>query len=223
MITHATPARRQASHERPRVKKILGQLARLYPEPRCALTWSNPLELLVATVLSAQCTDERVNQVTKDLFRAYRTAVDYAGSPPGQLEADIRPTGFFRNKARSIRAFCAALIRDHAGEVPRTMEELVRLPGVGRKTANLVLAEGFGIPGIVVDTHVSRLSQRLGLTSGTDPDRIEQDLVKIIPRDQWGSFSLRLILHGRSVCKARKPDCHGCALVSSCPTGVARI
>ena len=222
MITEAHPARRQITTERPRVKKILSLLAREYPEPRCALSFSNPLELLVATVLSAQCTDERVNLVTQVLFRRYRTAGDYADAPLAQLEADIRSTGFYRNKARAVRAFCAVLQKEHGGQVPRTMEELVRLPGVGRKTANLVLAEAFGIPGIVVDTHVGRLSQRMGLSSKTDPEKIEMDLVKIIPRDQWSSFSLRLILHGRAVCKARKPDCHACPLVPCCPMGLSR-
>ncbi|HEY3176446.1 MAG TPA: endonuclease III [Candidatus Polarisedimenticolia bacterium] len=223
MITQAHPGRRQAATERPRVRKILTLLARQYPEPRCALRFSDPLELLVATILSAQCTDVRVNQVTKELFVKYRTAGDYATAPPGQLEADIRSTGFYRNKARAIRACCAALEKQHGGRVPRTMEDLVELPGVGRKTANLVLAEAFDIPGIVVDTHVSRLSQRLGLTSKTDPEKIEQDLVRIIPKDQWNGFSLRLILHGRAVCKARKPDCDACPLVPCCPTGLSRV
>lgn len=223
MIPQAPAVRKQSAAERPRLKRILSQLARLYPEPGCALLYSNPLELLVATVLSAQCTDARVNQVTRDLFHKYRTAADYAGAPPGRLEEDIRSTGFFRNKARSIRRLCDALSREHGGEVPGTMEELVRLPGVGRKTANVVLGEVFGVPGVVVDTHVSRLSRRLGLTTSTDPERIEQDLMKIVPRDQWSSFSMRLILHGRAVCKARVPDCHGCHLLQSCPTGVARV
>ncbi len=145
MIPHAPTTRKQPVADRPRLRRILSQLARLYPEPRCALDYSNPLELLVATVLSAQCTDGRVNQVTRDLFRKYRTAADYAGSPPGRLEEDIRSTGFFRNKARSIRGLCEVLSREHGGEVPRTMEELVRLPGVGRKTANVVLGEAFGV------------------------------------------------------------------------------
>jgi endonuclease-3 len=223
MTAPPPPARSQIPTERPRLKKILSVLARQYPEPRCALSYSSPLELLVAAVLSAQCTDARVNQVTGELFRSYRTAGDYADAPSGRLEADIRSTGFYRNKARAIRGFCTALEKEHGGQVPRTLEELVRLPGVGRKTANLVLAEAFGIPGVVVDTHVSRLSQRLGLTAAADPEKIERDLVKIVPRDQWSAFSLRLILHGRAVCKARNPDCHACTLVSCCPTGVARV
>ena len=222
MNTHLETTRR-ASTEKPRVKKILSLLARDYPDARCALRFSNPLELLVATVLSAQCTDARVNQVTEVLFRKYRSADDYAHAPLAQLEADIRSTGFYHNKARAIRSFCASLVKDHRGEVPRTMEALVELPGIGRKTANLVLAEAFGTPGITVDTHVKRLSQRLSLTSRTDPDKIEQDLMKLVPRDQWNSFSLRLIQHGRSVCKARSPRCHQCALLSWCPTGVGNV
>ena len=221
MVEVRTPKR--TALERPRVKKILSLLSREYPHSRCALQYSTPLDLLVATVLSAQCTDARVNQVTSQLFRRYRTAHDYAGTPQAQLEADIRSTGFYRNKARSIRSFCSALVRDHDGEVPRTLEELVKLPGVGRKTANLVLAEAFGIPGLVVDTHVSRLSQRLGLTQKRDPDKIEQDLMKIIPRESWDAVSLRLIEHGRKLCKARSPLCHRCFLVKVCPTGLARI
>ena len=218
-----TPRRTTTQTEKPRVRRILALLAREYPEPRCALNFTNPLELLVATVLSAQCTDVRVNQVTADLFSKYQTAADYADSPPGQLEADIRSTGFYRNKARSIRGLCAALIAGHDGEVPGTLDELVKLPGVGRKTANLVLAEAFGVPGVVVDTHVARLSQRLHLTTKTDPVKIEQDLMKTLPCDQWNSFCLRLIQHGRATCKARRPDCHACALLSCCPTGLARI
>ena len=198
-------------------------LAREYPEPRCGLVFSNPLELLIATILSAQCTDERVNLVTAGLFRKYRTATDYAEATPAELESDIHSTGFFRNKARSIRACCEALLRLHDGEVPRAMEDLVALPGVGRKTANLVRAEAFGLPGIVVDTHVSRLSQRLGLTQKTDPEKIEQDLMKILPTDQWNSFSLRLILHGRRFCKARTPSCNPCPLLSTCPMGLGRV
>ena len=224
MITSPRTQRRTTiSTEKPRIRRILALLAREHPDPRCALNYRNPLELLVATVLSAQCTDARVNQVTSALFDKYRTAADYAESPAGKLEEDIRSTGFYRNKARSIRGLCSALIANHAGDVPGTLEELVTLPGVGRKTANLVLAEAFGIPGIVVDTHVTRLSQRLQLTTRTDPAKIEQDLMKIIPRDQWNSLCLRLILHGRTTCKARRPDCHNCPLLSTCPTGLARV
>jgi len=205
------------------VRQILSILAREYRSPRCALVHSSPLELIVATILSAQCTDARVNQVTPALFSKYRTAADYANAPPGKLEEDVRPTGFYRNKARALRKVGAALAKDHAGQVPRTMEELVALPGVGRKTANLVLAEAFGIPGIVVDTHVKRVTQRLGLTKRSDPDHIERDLSQIIPRVAWNRFSLRLIQHGRAVCKARNPRCEECALLRVCPEGLKRV
>ena len=209
--------------EKPRVKRIVSALSRAYPEARCALVFASPLELLVATILSAQCTDARVNQVTSGLFRKYRSARDYAQAAPAELENDIRSTGFYRNKARAIRACCAALLERHDGMVPRTMEELTALPGVGRKTANLVLAEAFGVPGITVDTHVTRVTRRLGLTQRTDPDRIEQDLMALLPRDQWNGFSLRVIQHGRAVCKARSPRCHQCVLLQSCPTGLAHV
>jgi len=209
--------------EKPRVKRIVSALSRAYPEARCALVFASPLELLVATILSAQCTDARVNQVTSGLFRKYRSARDYAQAAPAELENDIRSTGFYRNKARAIRACCAALLERHDGMVPRTMEELTALPGVGRKTANLVLAEAFGVPGITVDTHVTRVTRRLGLTQRTDPDRIEQDLMALLPRDQWNGFALRVIQHGRAVCKARSPRCHQCVLLQSCPTGLAHV
>lgn len=205
-----------------RVPKILSLLHRHYPEPRCSLVFSNPLELLVATILSAQCTDERVNTVTARLFRRYCTADDYARAPVPRLEAEVRSTGFYRNKARAIAACCAALVERHAGAVPRTMEELVALPGVGRKTANLVLAEAFELPGLVVDTHVTRLSQRLGLTSRSYPDRIEEDLRQVAPPEKWNLLSLRLIAHGRQVCKARAPRCPSCFLLTLCPHGLAR-
>jgi endonuclease-3 len=220
--TVRTPARRPTTGEKPRVKEILSLLGRHYPEPVTALKFSNPLELLVATVLSAQCTDARVNLVTQDLFRKYRSARDYAEAPRAQLERDIHSTGFFRSKTRAIQGFAAAIVKDHAGKVPSTMEELVSLPGVGRKTANLVLAEAFGIPGMVVDTHVTRVSQRLGLTTRRVADKIEQDLMKGIPRDRWNDFSLQLIEHGRRVCKARVPRCAECFLLKLCPTGLTR-
>lgn len=206
--------------DRPRIRQILSLLAREYPDAACALRFSSPLELLVATVLSAQCTDARVNLVTAALFARYRTAADYAAATQAEMEAAVRSTGFFRNKARAIRTLCAALVERHGGEVPRTMEALVDLPGVGRKTANLVLAEAFGVPGLVVDTHVGRLSRRLGLTRSNDPERVEEDLARVIPKDQWNHFSLRLIHHGRQVCKARRPLCHGCALRLCCPVGL---
>ncbi|HKY31292.1 MAG TPA: endonuclease III [Candidatus Polarisedimenticolia bacterium] len=208
---------------RPRVKEILSLLARAYPEPRTALRFSNPLELLVATVLSAQCTDARVNAVTAELFRKYRTAHDYAAARREDLEKDIHSTGFFRSKAKAIQGFCAVIEKEHAGQVPRSMEDLVKLPGVGRKTANLVLAEAFGIPGMVVDTHVGRVSQRLGLTARRDAEKIEQDLVQLVPGERWNHFSLQLIEHGRKVCKARNPRCTDCFLLRLCPTGLSRV
>ena len=178
----------------------------------------------MATILSAQCTDERVNLVTKDLFRKYRSAADYARATPGQLEEDIRSTGFFRNKAKSIKACCETLLEVHEGELPRDIDALVDLPGVGRKTANVVLGTAFGIAsGIVVDTHVARVSRRLGLTHQKDPVKIEQDLIEQIPKKQWVAFSHRMIQHGRRVCTARKPKCDQCPLEPFCPcVGVAQ-
>ncbi len=214
---------RAAPRPNPRIASILASLARVYPAPKCALDHRNPLELLVATVLSAQCTDERVNQVTAHLFAKYRSAEDYAAAPQSRLEADIRSTGFYRNKAKAIRGFCQALVERHGGQVPQGMDELIGLPGVGRKTANLIRAEAFGLPGMVVDTHVRRLSQRLGMTDKNDPDKIEMDLVKLVPEKQWNALSLRLIAHGRRICKARSPLCHQCTLLKNCPTGVSRV
>jgi endonuclease-3 len=190
-----------------------------YPDARTELDWSNPLELLVATILSAQTTDVQVNRVTESLFAKYRTAEDYADSNPEELEEDIRPTGFYRNKARSLRGMANALVEKHAGEVPRTMSELVALPGVGRKTANVVLGNAFGTnEGIVVDTHVRRVSGRLGLTEGSDPVNIEQELLEVVPEQDRTIFSHLLILHGRRTCKARKPDCPNCVLNDICPS-----
>jgi endonuclease III len=190
-----------------------------YPDARTELDWSNPLELLVATILSAQTTDVQVNRVTESLFTKYRTAEDYADSNPEELEEDIRPTGFYRNKARSLRGMANALVEKHAGEVPRTMSELVALPGVGRKTANVVLGNAFGTnEGIVVDTHVRRVSGRLGLTESSDPVNIEQELMEVVPEEDRTIFSHLLILHGRRTCKARKPDCPNCILNDICPS-----
>lgn len=200
-----------------RVAAILSGLRRTLPDAGCTLDHSNPLELLVATILSAQCTDERVNRLTPSLFRRYRTAADYATAPPPQLEEDIRPTGFFKNKAKSIQAACSALEERHGGEVPDRMEDLVRLAGVGRKTANVILGTWFGRPAITVDTHVRRLSGRMGLTRQTDPDKIEQDLMKIVPAADRTFFSHAMILHGRNVCKARRPDCDRCFYRADCP------
>jgi endonuclease III len=190
-----------------------------YPDARTELDWSNPLELLVATILSAQTTDVQVNRVTESLFAKYRTAEDYADSNPEELEEDIRPTGFYRNKARSLRGMANTLVEKHAGEVPRTMSELVALPGVGRKTANVVLGNAFGTnEGIVVDTHVRRVSGRLGLTESSDPVNIEQELMEVVPEQDRTIFSHLLILHGRRTCKARKPDCPNCILNDICPS-----
>lgn len=200
-----------------RATRILRALHRLYPEAECALNHHNPLELMVATILSAQCTDERVNIVTATLFRKYRTVHDYLQVPGSELEHDIRSINFFRNKARSIQGACQRLVELHAGEVPTTLEELIELPGVGRKTANVILGTAFGIPsGIVVDTHVSRLSQRMGLTTEKTPEKIEADLIGLIPRREWIGFSHRLILHGRGVCKARRADCPNCPIERDC-------
>ena len=199
--------------------EVVTRLKAEYPDARTELDWKNPLELLVATMLSAQTTDVQVNRVTQSLFAKYRTAEDYAHADPSELEEDIRPTGFYRNKARSLRNMADALVEEHGGEVPSTMQELVALPGVGRKTANVVLGNAFGVDeGIVVDTHVRRVSGRLGLTENKDPVKIEQDLMKVVPEAEWTVFSHLLILHGRRTCKARKPDCPNCILNDICPS-----
>ena len=204
---------------RERVTAILETLARTYPDAHCELNFTNPLELLIATILSAQCTDKRVNIVTQELFRVCRTAADYMALPEGELARLIQSTGFFRAKARNIRACCAALVSQHGGEVPRTMEALTALAGVGRKTANVVLGNVFDIHvGVVVDTHVQRLSQRLDFTRQTTPEKIEQDLMVLIPPARWTLFSHWLIWHGRRRCMARNPDCPGCELRALCPS-----
>jgi endonuclease III len=207
-----------------RVKRIVGALDRAYPDAHCELVHEDPLQLLISTILSAQCTDKRVNLVTPGLFRKYRSAADFAGADPRELERAIQSTGFFRNKARNIQACCRALVERHGGQVPDCMDALIELSGVGRKTANVVLGNAFGIQaGIVVDTHVGRLSLRLGLTLSRDPVRVEQDLVKLVPATQWTAFSHWLIFHGRRRCFARKPDCDRCEIRSLCPrVGVAR-
>ena len=202
-----------------RAAELARRLPRIYPNAHCELDHSSPLELLMATILSAQCTDRRVNMVTPALFARCRTAADFATIPQEELEGLIRTTGFFRNKAISIRGAARAIVEKHGGEVPRTMVELVALPGVGRKTANVVLGNAYGInDGVVVDTHVSRLSQRLGLTKQKTPEKIEADLVKLFPRDDWTNLSHWLIFHGRRRCFARKPDCPGCELADICPS-----
>ncbi len=201
------------------ISEVISRLKDEYPDARTELNWENSLELLVATMLSAQTTDIRVNMVTEKLFEKYRTAADYAGADPAELEADIRPTGFYRNKARSLQGMARALLDEHGGEVPRTMAGLVSLPGVGRKTANVVLGNAFGVDeGVVVDTHVRRVSGRLGLTAEKDPEKIEQDLLGVVPEGERTLFSHLLIFHGRRVCKARKPDCPGCVLSDICPS-----
>jgi len=199
-----------------RVSRILTVLASSVDSAKVELIHRSPLELLVATILSAQCTDQRVNQVTPALFSKYRSARDYAQAVPGELEALIRSTGFFKSKARNVIACGGALVERFGGEVPDTMEALVALPGVGRKTANVILGNAFGTPGVVVDTHVKRVSQRLGLSGTDDPDRIEADLQRLIPRALWTSGSQRLLLHGRYVCLARVPKCEQCALYAEC-------
>lgn len=209
--------RRRLLPPRERTAAINRRLAEITPHPSTALHHENPLQLLIATILSAQCTDERVNQVTPRLFARYRTAQDFAQADLKELERIIRPTGYYRNKARHIRNCCAQLVERFGGEVPRTLEELITLPGIGRKTANVVLGDAFGVPGITVDTHVKRLSRRLGLTRHTDPGKIELALMKLLPAAEWTLFSHRLIWHGRQVCRARKPRCDSCILNDLCP------
>jgi len=205
-----------------RVRRIIGTLKKEYPDARCSLDHTSPLELLVATILSAQCTDERVNLVTADLFRKYRTWEDYASAPTAELERDIHSTGFFRNKAKSIQGACRAIGERHGGRVPRSMEELLELPGVARKTANVVLGNAYGIAsGVVVDTHVARLSERLGLSAEKQPEKIERDLASLVPESDWIIFPHLLIAHGRKVCKARGPLCSECLLAKLCPSAFA--
>lgn len=201
-----------------RARRIVGVLKKTYPEFRCELTFANPLQLLVAVILSAQCTDKRVNIVTPALFKRYRTAKEFAESRIEELEELIRTTGFFHNKAKNIRACCAELVARHNGEVPRTMEELHALPGVGRKTANVVLAEAFRISvGVIVDTHVIRLTNRFGIIKGSDAVKIESQLMKLVPQEDWIAWSHCLVWHGRRRCSARKPDCAGCEIAEICP------
>jgi endonuclease-3 len=201
-----------------RVKLIDRRLAKLYPKAHCTLNFKNPMELLVATILAAQCTDERVNIVTKTLFKKYRTVKAYAQAGAKVFQRDINSVGFFRNKTKSVLGCGQMLLDEYGGKVPQTMEQLLRLPGVGRKTANVILGNSFGIPGIVVDTHVKRLSGRLGLSVQSNPDKIEHDLVKIAPKSRWTMFSHLLVFHGRNVCLARKPHCPECLLSDLCPS-----
>ena len=203
--------------------RVVKALRRNYPDAECALRYKTPVQLLVATILSAQCTDQRVNIVTKDLFRRYPTAEDLARAPLKKLETVIQSTGFFRNKAKNIKACCRELVESYEGRVPQDLDVLVRLPGIGRKTANVVLGTAFGLPtGVVVDTHVGRLSRRLGLTEQKDAVKCERDLMEKIPKKEWIAFSHRMILHGRQVCSARKPNCDACGMIKFCPRiGVA--
>jgi len=210
------------AERRQRVEKyILPILKQSYPHAKCSLDFRTPLELLVATILSAQCTDERVNQVTKSLFKKYRSAKDYSAVAQEELEKDIQPTGFYRNKAKSLRGMATAVVQKHGGQVPQTMEELTDLSGVGRKTANVVLGNAFGKNvGVTVDTHVTRVSNRLGLTDHlVDAVKIEQDLMRIVPQEEWAMWSHLLIHHGRAICQARKPRCTECPLLPHCPAG----
>ncbi len=208
---------RSAAERAARVGEILVLLGRMYPEATCALHHSNPWQLLVATILSAQCTDKRVNEVTPGLFAKYPTPQDFAAVRPEVLAQDIRSTGFFNNKAKSIAGAARKVVGEFGGQVPRTMEEMLSIPGAARKTANVVLGTAYGIAsGVVVDTHVSRITQRLDLTKNTDPVKIEQDLVKILPKDRWIAFSHQIILHGRAVCAARSPECTACGLNGLC-------
>jgi endonuclease-3 len=201
-----------------RLRKIINALKQTYPDAHCELNHANALELLIATILSAQCTDKRVNIVTAELFKKYRSAEDFAKARSSKLENEIKTTGFFRNKTKSIMTCCRTLVEKHGGEVPRTMEELIELGGVGRKTANVVLGNAFNVnTGVVVDTHVARLSQRLGLTKEKSPETIEQDLMKLVPREEWTLFSHLLIWHGRRRCFARNPDCPNCEIKALCP------
>ena len=210
--------RETAAAKKERAMKIIAALQRTYPDAHCELHFSSSLQLLVATILSAQCTDKRVNIVTAELFKKYRSARDFAEAPLADIEEAVKTTGFFRNKAKNIKACCAALVEKFGGEVPRTMDELHALAGVGRKTANVVLGNAFDINvGVVVDTHVTRLCNRLGLVKGTDAVKIEQELIRLVPQKDWTLFSHWLIWHGRRRCAARKPDCANCEIQKLCP------
>lgn len=212
-----------ANTEQQRTRKLISLLKRAYPDARCSLNHTNALELLIATILSAQCTDERVNLVTADLFRKYRRSEDYVNVQAEELEQDIRSTGFYRNKTKAIQGACRIIIEQHQGRVPVELDALLALPGVARKTANVVLGNAFGITsGIVVDTHVARLSARLGLSTAQQPEKIERDLMLLVPRKDWIDFSHLLIAHGRKVCKARTPLCNECPVEQLCPSSLLK-
>jgi endonuclease-3 len=211
--------RESIAAKRVRTRAVIDGLKSAYPDAHCELNFTNPLELLIATILSAQCTDKQVNIVTESLFQKYRSAADFANAPLAELEQDVRRIGLYRNKAKNIQACCRALVEQHGGEVPRTMAELTALAGVGRKTANVVLGNAFNLNvGVVVDTHVARLSERLGLSRATTPEKIERDLMKLVPQDDWAMLSHWLIWHGRRRCAARKPDCPHCEILALCPS-----
>jgi endonuclease-3 len=211
-LTRESPIERRAP-------EIIRTLSEIYPDAKVALNFSTPLEMLVATILSAQCTDERVNQVTKTLFQKYRTPQDYMRVPESELAADIRPTGFFNQKTKAIRGACTRIVEVYAGKVPDTMEDLLTLPGVARKTANIVLGNAFGkVEGIAVDTHVRRLAERLGFSAEMDPDKVERDLMRLVPREKWFAFTYVLIEHGRRICTARNPKCEICPVNRLCPS-----
>jgi endonuclease-3 len=203
--------------ERQRIADIMGRLDETYPDASCSLEFTDPLQLLISTQLSAQCTDERVNIVTQDLYRKYRTVDDFADADQAELERDIYSTGFYRNKARNIIACCRTLREEYGGRIPDTLEEMLQLPGVGRKTANLVLFTVYGVPGLVIDTHAKRLAYRMGLTRETEPEKVERDLMRKIPKERWGAFSHQLVHHGRAFCDARKPNCGDCPISPFCP------
>ncbi|MGF1524892.1 MAG: endonuclease III [Leptolyngbyaceae cyanobacterium] len=215
-------SRRKLPAKKQRALEVMLRLKRLYPDATCSLDYETPVQLLVATILSAQCTDERVNKVTPALFGRFPDAVSMAEGDLAEIEALVKSTGFFRNKAKNIQGACRKIVTDFGGEVPRTMEELTCLPGVARKTANVVMAHAFGInAGVTVDTHVKRLSNLLGFTKQSDPRKIEQDLMKLLPQPDWENWSIRLIYHGRAVCNARKPGCDRCELADLCPSAKA--
>lgn len=203
-------------NKKDKVINILEIFDQLYPEAECSLEYDTPLQLLISTQLAAQCTDARVNLVSKELYKKYRGVEDFANAELAELEQDIKPTGFYRNKAKNIIACCKQLLEKHQGKIPDNMEDLLKLPGVGRKTANLVLYEIYGIQGVVVDTHAKRLTNHIGLTKNQDPEKIEYDLQKIVPRERWADFCHKLVFHGRAVCNARKPDCENCRINSFC-------
>jgi len=217
-----SPARKKGKESleqrRARAAEILEILRKTYPDARCELNWSTPIELAVAAILSAQCTDRRVNELTPPLFARYRTAADWAAIPLPELETLIRPAGFFRNKARAIHGLAEALVRDHAGQIPEDLDTLVRLPGIGRKTAHLLRATLFGKPGLIVDTHFSRLSRRLGFTEEEDPEKIERDLAVTVPERDWTDWSHVMVFHGRRCCYARNPQCARCPIAHLCPS-----